>query len=113
MRSNRTVTSRQANIATAVGVIADVIQLPINVATLSLVFAAPAEALDFAIDTVTAIILTRLLGFHWTLLPTFAIELAPLLDAAPTGTGCTLYVISQRRSDGVLASSRKKLELES
>jgi hypothetical protein len=37
------------------------------------------------------------IGFHFLLLPTFVIELFPLLDMAPTWTGCVLAVIALRR----------------
>ena len=100
MGGKRLVTSRQAALAVAVGVIADLIQLPINVVSLSVIAAVPAEAVDFFVDAVTAIIVVRLLGFHWTLLPTFAVELVPVLDAAPTWTACVLYVISRRKAEG-------------
>ena len=98
--TKRSVTSRQAALALFVGVIADLIQLPINLGYLSVAGAVPAEAADLLVDTVTALIVTRLLGFHWALLPTFAVEMVPLLDAAPTWTGCVLYVISRRKAEG-------------
>ena len=43
-----------------------------------------------SIDIVTACVTSSLIGFHWTLLPTFA--LVPRLDAAPTWTGYVAFV---------------------
>ena len=98
----RTVTPRQVKIAFAVGILADILQLPVNLSFFSVGLATiggeiPLEAIDTAIDVVTALVITRLLGFHWALLPTFALELVPGLDAAPTWTACVAYVAFRRR----------------
>jgi hypothetical protein len=98
----RTVTSRQVKIAFAVGILADILQLPVNLSFFSIGLATiggeiPLEAIDAAIDVVTALVINRLLGFHWALLPTFALELVPGLDAAPTWTACVAYVTLKRR----------------
>jgi hypothetical protein len=37
-----------------------------------------------------------LIGFHLLLLPTFAIEFIPVIDAIPTWTGCVIAVIALR-----------------
>ncbi len=37
------------------------------------------------------------LGFHWLLLPTFALELVPALDDLPTWTACVIAVIALRK----------------
>jgi hypothetical protein len=82
-------------LAFAVGILADVLQLPVS---LSLVAGfVPAEGLDAAIDLAAAVIVNWLLGFHWVLLPSFALKLIPILDAAPTWTACVAYVVLQRR----------------
>lgn len=98
----RTVTPRQVKLAFAVGILADILQLPVNLSFFSIGLATvggeiPLEAIDAAIDVVTALVINRLLGFHWALLPTFAIELVPGLDAAPTWTACVAYVAMKRR----------------
>ena len=74
-------------LAVGVAVIADGLQLP-----LQLVPVAPE-----VIDVVAAIVTTSLLGFHWLLLPTFLVELIPGIDMMPTWTGCVLAVIALRR----------------
>ena len=98
----RTVTPRQVKLAFAVGILADILQLPVNLSFFSIGLATiggeiPLEALDAAIDVVAALLINRLLGFHWALLPTFALELVPGLDAAPTWTACVAYVAFRRR----------------
>ena len=40
-----------------------------------------------------------LLGFHPLLLPTFALELVPFVDALPTWIACVLAVIALRRNE--------------
>jgi hypothetical protein len=90
--------------ALVVAVAADVIQLPITLAffaTLVSGIGAPAdlplEGLDLAVDIVAAISTNWLLGFHWALLPTAVLEAIPGVSAAPTWTGCVLFVIWRRR----------------
>jgi hypothetical protein len=39
-----------------------------------------------------------LIGFHWLLLPTFVLELVPVLEDLPTWTACTIAVIVLRKS---------------
>ena len=41
---------------------------------------------DVGLDVVVMIVLTRLLGWHWAFVPTFAIELLPFVDLVPTWT---------------------------
>ena len=49
------------------------------------------------IDVVATAIVTLAIGFHILLLPTFVIELVPIVDDFPTWTGCVLTVIALRR----------------
>ena len=51
-----------------------------------------------AIDIITMIIETWLIGFHWLLLPTFALEFIPVVDVLPTWAGCVAIVIFRRRN---------------
>jgi hypothetical protein len=52
---------------------------------------------DEIVDVVAAIVITRLIGFHPLLLPTFVLELVPIADMLPTWTGCVALVVSLRR----------------
>ena len=53
---------------------------------------------DEALDVVAMVVTMWLLGFHLLLLPTFAIEVVPVLDALPTWTGCVGIVVARRRA---------------
>jgi hypothetical protein len=58
------------------------------------------QAVPFApqgIDIVAAVIVNLAIGFHVLLLPTFVIELIPVIDDLPTWTGCVLAVIALRK----------------
>ena len=54
---------------------------------------------DQIIDVVTMVIISRLIGFHVLLLPTFVIELVPVLEDLPTWTACAAAVILLRKRD--------------
>ena len=94
------VTASRARLALAIAVVVDAIQLPLQGASLTGIGTLPAEAIDVAIDAATALIITRLIGFHWVLLPTLAIELIPFIDLAPTWVACVSYVIAKRKGQG-------------
>ncbi len=51
---------------------------------------------DDVIDLVVAVVLSRILGWHWAFLPTLAAELIPGVDLFPTWTAAVLYVTVQR-----------------
>jgi hypothetical protein len=45
-----------------------------------------ASPLNDALDLVVAIVMIRLIGFHWAFLPAFLLELVPFGDFVPTWT---------------------------
>jgi hypothetical protein len=51
-----------------------------------------------ALDIAVAIIMIRLLGWHWSFLPTFAVELFPVVDLAPTWTLAVLLATRRKRA---------------
>jgi len=51
---------------------------------------------DQTIDVMAMGLTSWVVGFHWLLLPTFALELIPVLDALPTWTACVIAVIAIR-----------------
>jgi hypothetical protein len=51
---------------------------------------------DQAIDCVAMILLSWIIGFHVLFLPTFIVELVPVLEDLPTWTACTAAVIALR-----------------
>jgi hypothetical protein len=55
---------------------------------------------DTLLDAVMAVILIRLMGWHWAFLPTLVAELTPGFDLFPTWTAAVLYVTLQSSSSG-------------
>ena len=53
--------------------------------------------IDQAIDFVAMILVSWVIGFHILLLPTFIIELVPVLEDLPAWTACTAAVIALRK----------------
>ena len=54
---------------------------------------------DQAIDFVAMILVSWIIGFHILLLPTFVVELIPVLEDLPTWTACTAAVIALRKRE--------------
>src|SRR3954463_12149769 len=52
---------------------------------------------DQILDVLALVVITRLLGFHPLLLPTFVLELVPVIDVLPTWTGCVALVVATRK----------------
>ena len=57
------------------------------------------------IDVAAMAIVTIAIGFHPLLLPTFVIELIPLVDDFPTWTGCVIAVLALSRRKERIPSS--------
>lgn len=55
--------------------------------------------IDQAIDCVAMVLISRVIGFHILLLPTFVVELIPVLDDLPTWTACAAAVIALRKRE--------------
>jgi len=112
--SHEAISQKKATAAFVVAIAADIVQIPVVLAMLAgaasvvgLVAEAPLETFDLAVDVVTACIVNSLLGFHWTLLPTFVLELVPGLDAAPIWTVCVANLYRQRRTQGTITSTSR------
>src|ERR1051326_9405814 len=90
----RAMKSRDLRIALSVAVTADALQI------IALPLFAPGgfSPADTAIDVAAALILSRLLGWHWAFLPTIAAELLPVFDLFLTWTAAVLYVSWRRRT---------------
>src|SRR3977135_4266655 len=50
---------------------------------------------DTLLDAVMAVILIRMLGWHWAFLPTLVAEMTPGFDLFPTWSAAVLYVTLQ------------------
>jgi TM2 domain-containing membrane protein YozV len=55
--------------------------------------------IDQAIDCVAMILVSWVIGFHILLLPTFVVELVPVLEDLPTWTACTIAVVALRKRE--------------
>lgn len=51
------------------------------------------------IDVAAMVIVTSEIGFHVLFLPSFVLELVPILNDFPTWTGCVIAVIALRRRE--------------
>lgn len=58
---------------------------------------------DEALDVAAMYAISRLLGFHPLLLPTFLLEFVPFTDMLPTWTGCVALVVRVRRQQGLVS----------
>jgi hypothetical protein len=86
---SRPLSGRRIILALAVAVAADGLQLSLTAAG----WVGP----DQIIDLLAMLVLIPLIGFHWLLLPSFILELVPVLDDLPTWTGCVLAVVAIRK----------------
>jgi len=55
--------------------------------------------IDQAIDCMAMILVSWVLGFHVLFLPTFVVELVPILEDLPTWSACTVAVIALRKRE--------------
>lgn len=81
-------TRRRLICAVVVAVVADCLQIPLQI-----------PPLPEIIDVVAMVLTSVLIGFHLLLLPTFVVEFIPVIDMLPTWTGCVLAVIALRRRE--------------
>ena len=78
-------------LALAIAIVADGLQILLG--PLGWVFP------DQTIDLAAMILISWVIGFHILLLPTFVIELVPLLEDLPTWTACAVAVIALRKRE--------------
>ena len=78
-------------LALAVAVVADALQV--------LLLPLAWTFVESAVDVVAMVLTTWILGFHLLLLPTFVIELVPIVDLIPTWTACVAAVIALRKRE--------------
>jgi hypothetical protein len=55
--------------------------------------------LDKPLDVLAMVLLWRLLGWHWALVPSFFFEFLPIAELAPTWTLATLIIVRQRKEE--------------
>jgi len=88
--SSLELTRSRIKTAYAVAIATDVLQLALG--PFGWVF------VDEILDVIALIATTKLLGFHPLLLPTFVLELIPIVDVLPTWTGCVALVVATRKT---------------
>ena len=88
----RMVRSREMKAAWFVAVAADTIQIVV----LPVFAAGGLSPADTAVDVGVALILSKLIGWHWAFLPTLLAELLPGFDLFPTWTAAMGYVTWQK-----------------
>ncbi len=64
------------------------------------------------LDLLVAAALTRLIGWHWAFLPSFAAELVPGLDLVPTWTAAVFFATRGRPRRTPAADSRVPIDAE-
>jgi hypothetical protein len=84
----RSLKTPELRLAWAIAIAADALQI----LALPLFAEGAFSPADGVVDLVVAVILTRLLGWHWAFLPTLAAEMVPGLDLVPTWTMAVFYV---------------------
>jgi len=61
------------------------------------------SGVDEVLDAIGMVVVSRLIGFHPLLLPTFVLEFVPLTDMLPTWTGCVALVVRARKRHGLVS----------
>ncbi len=80
-------TQRRINAARAVAMTADLLELGL----FPLFMQGAVSPVNDVLDVVVAIVLVKLVGWHWAFLPTFAAELIPGANLFPTWTAAVLF----------------------
>ena len=87
--------SREHRRALAVAIVADAIQIVL----LPFFVGGVTSPADTVTEIAAALILSRVLGWHWAFLPALVAELVPGLDLFPSWTAAVMYVAWDRRID--------------
>jgi len=92
MSTTRVVTPRDRRAALAIAFVADAIQL----ALMPLFGAGWIAPTSDALDVLVAFLLIRRLGWHVAFVPSFVVEILPIVDLFPTWTAAAWFVGRQR-----------------
>jgi hypothetical protein len=87
----KTLKTPELRLAWAIAIIADALQI----LALPLFAAGGLSPADDVLDLVVAVVLIRLLGWHWAFLPTLLAEAVPGMDLFPTWTVAVFFVTRQ------------------
>src|SRR3974390_213621 len=92
----RSMNTREERLAWLVALGADALQL----AVLPLFIEGALSPADAVLDAVVAVVLVRLLGWHWAFLPTLLIEALPGAALSPTWPAAVFFVPRQMHNSG-------------
>jgi hypothetical protein len=92
----RSMKSREERLAWMVAIGADALQL----AVMPMFAEGALSPADSVLDAVVAVVLVRLLGWHWAFLPTLLIEALPGADLFPTWTAAVFFVTQRSHHPG-------------
>ena len=81
-------TPERVRLARLIALTADFVQ----VVAFPLFFGGGLSVVNDALDIVVALVMIWLLGWSWAFLPTFLVELVPVLDLFPTWTAAVYWV---------------------
>ena len=84
--------SKRVQLAWVVAILVDSLQIVLLPVT-----GGASTWLDKPLDVVAMVLLWRLLGWHWALVPSFFFEFLPIAELAPTWTLATLIIVRQRK----------------
>jgi hypothetical protein len=88
--------TREERLAWLVAIGADALQLAVT----PLFVEGALSPADAVLDAIVAVVLVRLLGWHWAFLPTLMIEALPGADLFPTWTAAVFFVTRQSHHSG-------------
>jgi hypothetical protein len=90
-----TLSKKRVRVALALAMLADLAQLGL----FPLFSQGAASPFNDVLDTVVAVVLFLMLGWHWALLPSIVLEMVPALNLVPTWTAAVLFVTRGTRHD--------------
>ncbi len=92
MDTFKSLKSSEHRLAWLVAIAADTVQI----VGLPLFVAGAASPADTLLDLLVAVVLARLIGWHWAFLPSLLAELVPGMNLFPTWTAAVWYVTRQQ-----------------
>ena len=84
--------SKRVQLAWLVAILVDALQIGLFPLTGGLSF-----WLDKPLDILAMLLLWRLLGWHWAMVPSFLFEFLPIAELAPTWTLATWIIVRERK----------------
>ncbi len=92
----RSLKTPEERMAWLIAITADALQIAVT----PLFVEGALSPVDALLDALVAIVLVRLLGWHWAFLPTLLVEALPGADLFPTWTAAVFFVTRQTHSSG-------------